>query len=314
MGLRAGGGGQTTLRGMATGGGQAPAGQQPNPAAAAGGEVDDVGGEGDDFDPKTFDPRRSFNETRKLQRLLKKKDEELATLRGEFEPIKKKMSKFDAFERAFSGQDEGADEGDEPLSAYDQASRAHQRMIDLDPESPGMPLTVTTAREATEALKIARQIQEENKRLTEKLSMYEKPMYIAEQSMFVNLDGLMRDQVQDLFEDEALANENFEDFERVAIDRLKKLKQTDPSKYRRLVRSSAQQEAFIREVVAAKIPRAFTKRGASPVQDEYSSEQAQHDMHRAMGMKPGPERAALLKKARQRLLPEMLGVDIPRQR
>jgi hypothetical protein len=303
------GGGPATLRGMAGaaggGGGQA-GGAAPAGAHTGGGGGD---GDGDDIDPAGLDPKRLYNESRKMQRLLQKKDQELAALRGEFEPIKKRMSRFDAL----FAPEEQQEEGEAPLTAYDQAMRAHQRALDADPESSGIPLTVNTAKEASEALKIARAIQAENEELKKKLGMVEKPMYHAEQMLFVNLDGALHDAVTDLFQDEGLANENFADFERVAIGRLSKLKKEQPMEYQRLVRSAARQDAFVQEVIKSKIPRAYGKRGAEGIVDEYSVEAATADMTKAMSMKSGPERAALMKKARVRLLPETLGVDIPKR-
>lgn len=303
MGQRSGSG--TTLRQMggATPGGDASIVGGPGPTfdgAAA-------GGEGDEPIPDNIDPKRQFNEVRMMKRLMAKKDKELEDLRQQFASMSGVTKKMQALEQAFGGGGGQAQaEGEPELSAYELASRAHQRMLDTDPDSGGMPLTLRTAKEASDGWHAAKEMQKKLEDQEQRLKRYENPMYIAEQALFVNLDGGIRDIVAELYGNE----DNYGLFEQVAIKKIAE-KRKDPLQWRNFVRSPGMQQKFMQEVVESQIPRAYAKRGSADMTgDDYSLEQAKIDNARALSLRPNdPERSALLTKSRRKLLPEMLGID-----
>jgi hypothetical protein len=197
-------------------------------------------------------------------------------------------------------------EGEDEPSAYELTLAQHNRYLEQNPESGGMPLTLKTAKEATDGYKLASQLKKQLEETQKKLERYENPMHTAEQMLFVNLEGGLREQVAELYGSE----DNYSTFEQVAIKKIGELRK-DPIQWRNFVRSPTLQAKFMKDVVESQIPRAYGKRGSVGMSgDEYTLDQAKADNALAFSMKPNdPRRASLLKKSRQKLLPEMLGLD-----
>lgn len=284
--------------------------------SASGGEMGDMpqggGGRGGDDMPADLDLKSLYNENRKLQRLLGKSQKDLDGLRTDFGGMQTGMKKFQALESIFKGEGGGDDDEAESYTIAQRAQRAHQRMLDLDPEASGIPLTVDIAGSAEEALRLVREQAKIIQQLQEGQQQFRNPQFTAEQQLFVNVESQLRDEVANLFEDAGLGDQNYPDFERVAIDFLKKKKQ-NTAEWRRFISSPTAQSAFVREVINSKIPRAYAKRGGSEV-GSYSLDEAKKDLSKVaqMSSKTPQERAArtaLEKKARQAILPHLLGLD-----
>ena len=287
------------LREMA--GGVAPVMGGGNPGSHEGG-----GGEGDDPTPGDIDPKRMFNELRMTKRLLAKKDKEMEALNARFatlDPLTKQMQQM---RELFGAPIPETNDGEDEPSAYELTLAQHNRYLEQNPESGGMPLTLKTAKEATDGYKLASQLKKQLEETQKKLERYENPMHTAEQMLFVNLEGGLREQVAELYGSE----DNYSTFEQVAIKKIGELRK-DPIQWRNFVRSPTLQAKFMKDVVESQIPRAYGKRGSVGMSgDEYTLDQAKADNALAFSMKPNdPRRASLLKKSRQKLLPEMLGLD-----
>lgn len=293
-----------TLRDLARQpGGGSPSGQRPVAPQAG----DDI----DEDPPEGYDSRKAFNENRKLSRLLSKSQQQLQGLSAEIEPLKGVKKQFDSFRNLFGAKEEAVAEGVAQPSIYDRARKLHERAIEQDPESPGMPLTVDIAQQAHEAFSLVKEQSDVIKKMQAKLEVYEKPMYHAEQVAFVSLANRLEDKVVELFEDQGVANDNYKAFEESAIGMINQMKSTAEGmrKWQRILHSPQQQDAFVQSVIQKRMPRAFVRRGAEPM-EEYSASDAMADQERASKMPAGPQRAQLMKRARQRMLQEAFDAQV----
>lgn len=299
MGLR--------IKDLAAGGGNPGAGGVPQGQRRQAPPAHNQPPPGDDEEiPEGLDLKRLYNENRKLSRLLAKSQTDFTELRGQFEPTKRQL---DALRAAFGGKPDPVEEGQRAPSIRDQVRRAHERMLESDPEGPGMPLTLGMAEQAHDAYERTTSHEAKIAELEAELKALKNPMAAAEGAMYVSLDTTLEDLLLELYDGEqALVDENKDSFVQKVISKLPELKK-DSVKWRRLVTSPKVQRDFLTEVITARLPRSFSKRGAQPI-DEYSKDSALADMERAMKMPKSPERAELLKRARQRLIPEMLGFDM----
>ncbi len=301
---------------MVVGGGGGAAHQ--GAAGVPGDDDDEAGSSGQG---RRIDPARLHNENRKLQRLLAKQQDEMKELREQVQGFSKHGKTVESLRSIFMGegqsprQDKEGDEVDPSLTLHQRALEQHNRLLETDPDSQGIPFTLDLSRASEEAYKLAKEQAGVIKKLQERLDLYEKPAYTAHQQMAMNLEGILRDRLEELFGDVDSADQNYPDFERIATERLRALS-ADPARknqWRKFLTSKELQQRFIDDIVQSKLPRAYLQKlGAKGLSGEgdYTPEQAHQDMQTAMKMKAGPARAALMKKARQRLLPETLGLDL----
>lgn len=248
---------------------------------------------------------RSYNEVRKLQRLLEKQSKEMEAMRGEFAPLKQRFSQLQNF---MGGGSATEDDDEKPLSYLDKVRRADRSIRDADPSSNGLALTL-------EGAQLIEQIRSENAELKKNLERMNNPQFTAEQNLFVSLEGGIKEEMARFFGEDGV-DDNYPDFERVAIARLKEV-QKDPKMWMAMLRSPERQKQFIRAVMTAKMPKMDNMPGWKKV-DTYSVNDAQRDLERseklAMQAKEKKSRdlviqaSELAKKARQRLLPETLGL------
>lgn len=247
---------------------------------------------------------RSYNEVRKLQRLLEKQSKEMEAMRGEFAPLKQRFSQL----QNFMGGGSTEDDDEKPLSYIDKVRRADRSIREADPSSNGLALTL-------EGAQLIEQIRSENAELKKNLERMNNPQFTAEQNLFVSLEGGIKEEMARFFGEDGV-DDNYPDFERVAIARLKEV-QKDPKMWMAMLRSPERQKQFIRAVMTAKMPKMDNMPGWKKV-ETYSVNDAQRDLERseklAMQAKEKKSRdlmiqaSELAKKARQRLLPETLGL------
>lgn len=247
-------------------------------------------------------PDRIYNEYRKLQRLFEKQGKELEALKGEFAPVKSQLSRFQSM---FSGPQV---EDDKPLSYLEKVRRADRSIREADPGSNGLALTL-------EGAEMLEKIREENNMLKQQMQRMSSPQSIAENQMFVMVEGYIKDEIERFFGAEGV-DDNYPDFERVAITKLKEVRK-DPKKWAQIVRSPEAQKNFCRAVISAKMPKIDKLPGWQKI-DTYSIQDAQRDLERSekLAIKARQERSRdglqqasdLARKARQRLLPETLGL------
>lgn len=301
-----------TLREMAAATTQQPQRVPPTNAAQNGdgdGSADDGAGSGQNGNgqQRAMTPEQLYNENRKLQRLLGKQKEEIAGLRGEIDPLKQSLGKFNQFAALFGGKEQPVPEGAKKPKLSERAKALHDAVIANDPESGGIPLTLDMAGISEQAFELVQTQAKKIEELEAQLKMVQSPQHAAEGQMFVSIDGHIRDALEEFLGDAALAEENYDDFEKEAIKKLKELK-ADRKKWARFL-SGGQSvwQQFAQAVVQGKYGGKLVRKGAQAV-EEYSIADAQADQERCKTMEAGPERAALFKKARQRLLPEMLGL------
>jgi len=260
------------------------------------------GGDGGGGMPEGTTMQSLYNQNRMLQRLLQKSSKDIEALKGtvtEFDGVRKQMS---GLQSMFGGGTQK--EGDDQLSLFDRAMAADSQYREANPESNGIPLTVDMARAITDAKKVI----EEQKAVIEELrGKVSSPQYTTEQTAFANLDTIMYDRVSELYGDAKLAEENMQDFERIAVLRMKEI-QKDPYKWRRLITNRAEQEKFVNAIIMSKFPKAFLKNSGAQAIEEYSMQHAMADLQRAETIKDPRQRAVLKEKARRRMLPEQLGL------
>jgi hypothetical protein len=246
---------------------------------------------------------RSYNEVRKLQRLLEKQTREMETLKGEFAPLKGQLTQF---QRMFSGAKD--DEGEEKLTYVDRVRRADRSIRESDPSSNGLALTL-------EGAELLEELRSQNAQMKQQMERMNTPQHNAEQMLFINIEGGIREEIERFF-GEAGVDDNYPDFERVAIDRLREV-QKDPKKWVAFLRSKEAQKQFVKAVITAKMPKLDNMPGWKKI-DTYGVQDAQRDLQRseAMALKAKQEKnrdmylqaSQLAQKARQRLLPETLGL------
>lgn len=272
--------------------------QPPRRQAPQGGEGG--GGDGDEEPPEGYDAKRLYNENRKLQRLLAKANGEFSDFRSKVEP---QLSRLQKLGDVFGNPGGKVEESESGPSIFEQIYDLDSQSRARDPENGGMPITVGLAKKLEEATSIIKQQADELKKLRGEADTFKKPAHTAENMLYVSLDGLLHENLLELFEgDEEAADLNKPDFERVAGELLKQKRQNFGT-WRQLLTNPKKQAEFVQEVLAKKIPSRF--KGAQPI--EYSMDDAMADMKRAESMKPGPERAALRKKARMRFLEGTVG-------
>jgi hypothetical protein len=245
---------------------------------------------------------RSYNEYRKLQRLYEKQNKDMETLRGEIAPLKGQLTQF---QRMFSGE---KDEGEKNLTYLDRVKRADRSIRDSDPSSNGLALTL-------EGAELLEELRSQNAQMRQQMERMNTPQHVAEQTLFVNLEGGIKDEMERFF-GESGVDDNYLDFERVAIQKLKLIKE-DPKKWAQLLRSSDMQKQFVKAVIHAKMPKLDNMPGWKKI-DTYGVQDAQRDLQRSetMASKAKQEKnrelllqaSQLAQKARQRLLPETLGL------
>lgn len=253
---------------------------------------DGTGGNGPGQD--SMDPKRLYGEVQKLSRLLRAEREDRTKLQQQIDSLSQNQQKF---KRLFAEDDPGT--GDTAPTLSQRARLSHDRMRELDPESPGMPLTVDMASTLDEAKEIIAKQQERIDKLEGRYS----PFAISEGSMFVALENLIEDELFNLYGNEKDATENYPDFERLAIARLKEMREKDPRKYKFFITSQKQQSDFVRNLINAKIPRSYEPKGAQAV-ELYGEKDALRDMKLAESEKDPRKKEDLYRRARQWALSE----------
>lgn len=268
------------------------------------------GGEGQGAsDAGTKEPQgqdRTYNEIRKLQRLLEKTTKELDTLKNEHAPLKEQLSRFQS---AFGGSSKTGEDG-KPKTYLDRVRMADQAVRETNPDSNGLALTL-------EAAELIEQLREENAKLKQNQDRMNSPMFVAEQNMFINLENGIREQMAQVFGEEGI-DDNYPDFEKVALERLREINK-DQKAWVSIVRSPEKQRQLIREVIAKKMPKLQNVPGWKRV-ETYTDADAMRDMQRAEKMaKEGREKrdrsmieeaSKIAAKARQHLLPKTLGLQM----
>jgi hypothetical protein len=247
---------------------------------------------------------RSYNEVRKLQRLLEKQNKEMEAMRNEFAPLKQRFSQM----QGLFGVGNSDDDEEQPMSYLDKVKKADRYLREQDPDSNGLALTL-------EGAQLIEQLKEQNAKLLEKVEHMSNPQFTAEQNLFVTLEGGIKEEMARFFGEEGV-EDNYPDFERVAISKLKEIRQ-DPKRWMTMLRSPDMQRQFVRAVITAKMPKLDNMPGWKKV-ETYSVDDAKRDLSRSEALaKQAKEKKSrdlmiqaseLAKKARQRLLPETLGL------
>ena len=265
-------------------------------------------GEGDgagDAGGKLPDVQSLFNETKKLQRLYEKANKENQELRQQVSGFSTMGERFNQLSSVFGGQKIETPEGERKPTLTERARKAHERMLEAYPDGGGLELTRDTAETAESSWNEVQSLKKKVAEYEAKLGEMRDPMFISEQMMFTNFEGNMVDELVGLYGDEKLALENVPLFRAKAIEKIQALKQSDYSKYVRLVRSASDHKALLRQVISDRIPRAYNTREGFHKLDDYSIEQAQADMARVPTIKDPQTRRDLQAKARKRLLQQL---------
>jgi hypothetical protein len=141
------------------------------------------------------------------------------------------------------------------------------------------------------------------------------PQHVAEQTLFVSLEGGIKEEMEKFF-GEAGVDDNYPDFERVAIAKLREIRK-DQKKWAQLLRSADMQKQFVRAVIFAKMPKLENVPGWKKI-ETYGVSEAQQDLRRSEQMAEKGRKdndrnlliqaSQLAEKARHRLLPETLGL------
>ena len=252
---------------------------------------------------------KEYNEVRKTQRLLRKQQEENGQLRQRLDSILPQFEKMSRFMTAFEGGEsqEGQEQPDRGASLYERAREAHERLKAQNPESNGIGITLESA-------ELIKQLMEENKSLKGKFGDFEKkaeqmnnPMFFAEQTFAVSAAASLRQELEQIYGEKSAADENYPDFERTAIARLRAMKEKGGADYLNLLRDPPTLNRFVREIVTSKFPKAYNTREGFRKLDDYSMDDAKRDMDLVQtGKVKDPREASRLQaKARQRMLSSM---------
>lgn len=253
-----------------------------------------------------FDPQKLNNELHKYKRLYEKTQKEMEGIKGELGSIK---PMFDQFKMAFGGQKQ--EEGEKPLSYLDKVRQADKQIREQNPESGGISLTLEAA-EKLEAL------ERENADLKKRMGHSQSPENTAAQSLFVRLEHEIKEKLYDMFPSEELADSNYPDYERVAIEKLKAI-QANKREWMKLLNDPTKVRDLAETIFSEKMPRMDKVAGWHKI-ETYSFKDAEFDLARAEKMsqeavqkqdkKMWAEAAALQKKARPTWLAGQLGIDI----
>lgn len=299
----------STLREMA---GAAPAqsgnqsGGSPG-AGAAGGGGDDGG---DEEVPQGLDTKKLYNNYRKLERLLTKQQGGTTALENELAGMKKKWEGLSSF---FGHKEDPTPEGEPKPSLSQRAKAMHQRILDADPNSAGMPLTVDMAQLSEEAYNLVTGQSKKIQELEETVKRLQSPQFAAEGAFYVSLEQALLDGLEQLYGSPDLAQEHYPDLERLAIEHLKK-KKSNVAEWRKMLTSPKLQTEFAEMLVKGRLPGGYIKKGAQPLEDEYTVEMALVDQNKAEELLRNPktrrEGSELMKKARRAILPSLLGVEM----
>jgi len=260
-----------------------------------------------------------YNEVRKTQRLLAKQQSENQQLRQKLDTMLPQFEKFSQFfstlEGGGKGEDPEPDDTGRATGLYDKARRMHEMLTSQNPDSPGIGLTVESAQ-------LIKQLMEENKSMKSRFSDMEKktamldnPVAFAEQTFYVSASAALREQLNELYGDDAVASENYEDFERRAGSKLRDIKEKSPNQYMKLLRDNGEMTKFVRSVIESKFPKAYNTREGFRKLDDYGIEDARRDMLLVQSgkVKDPREASRIQAKARQRLLSSMAEDLIPRR-
>lgn len=284
------------------------------PEGEGGGGGDDLGGgndlpEGQQRQGANLDP---YNEVRKTQRLLKKEQAERQELQNKLAALEGRFSKhselFDALENRGKSNELPTDptkiKSDGLLA---RARQVHQQLS----EQGGLPLTVESAELIQELLQQNEQLKKKFGEVEQQTQNQSRPEYHAEQYFAVTAGAIMNEELEALYGDNAIANENRPDFDRVAIKRFQDMKAKGGSDYLNLLRDPARQKKFIQDVISSKMPKAYNTRDGFKALDSYSLSDAQRDMELVQSgkIKDRNEASRLQAKARQRMLPIALGLE-----
>ena len=252
-----------------------------------------------------LDPQRLFNENQKNKRLYEKSLKEIENLRGELGSVKPIL---DQFRQAFGGQK--PTEGDAPMSYLDKVRATHNKIKEEDPNSNGLALTL-------EGAELIEQLRQENAALKKASSQNEQPEGVASKQMFVRLEHEIKEKLYEMFTTEELADDNYPDYERVAIKKLQAIRE-NKREWMKLLNNPEKVKELANTIFSEKMPRMDKMPGWQKIND-YSPSDAQADEARAEKMtqeayekgdrKLLAEASKLQTKARQRLLPLRMGIE-----
>ncbi len=252
-----------------------------------------------------IDPQRMHNELQKYKRLYEKQSKEMESMKGELGNIK---PMFDTFKQAFGGGQQ--QEGAKPMSYLDKVRATHNQIKEQDPTSNGLALTL-------EGAELIEQLRQENAALKKQTSQNDMPEGVASKQMFVRLEHEIKEKLYDMFSTEELADDNYPDYERVAIKKLQSIRE-NKREWMKLLNNPEKVKELAATIFAEKMPRMDKVAGWTKV-DDYTPAQAQADALRADKMteeayakgdrKLLAEASRLQTKARQRLLPLQMGIE-----
>lgn len=276
----------------------------------AGGENQGHKDDDEDFENFQSDPKRMYSELKKTQRLLSKQQKFIEQLQNQpksendHDDIIKKLS------QVFGGKSDDNDSGNK-LSYLDKAKQADAMW--REKYGQGLDLTVEGAEHIN-------QLMTENKKMKEQLeqlsSFTSDPQNVAQNLMFVNVENGLKERLTESYGSEDLADTNYPDYERVAIEMLGNIKKTNSKAWNKLIASQAKQKEFIESVVEKKMPNFSKVKGWQKIED-YSIADAKKDLDRADELAKKGNRAEasrLQEKARQRFLEEQVMRIAPNMR